>query len=220
MTTALFFDAAGTLIDTVDPVAAVYARVFSRHQCPVPLDTLSSRFPEAFRAADDPDFAGLPDGDQAERAWWRGIVETCAGGPIPDSAFDELFDHYAEASAWTILPGVVEALEDARSVGLRLAVVSNFDVRLHRVLEGLGLKEHFEFVLTSGDARCRKPSPDIFRQALERMGVPPEQVRHVGDSARCDGEGARNAGIRPFVLSHPERDLQRFLEEVRHELPK
>lgn len=217
---ALFFDAAGTLIDTAEPVAETYHRILGAHGHPIPVETLTARFPRAFAEAGDPDFAGLPNGNQAERAWWRGIVERCADTPVSDPAFDALFTHYAHPDAWKALPDVEDTLAGAAAMGLRLAVVSNFDARLHLVLEGLGLAGHFELILTSGDARARKPDPAIFEIAMERMGLQPHQIRHTGDSHRCDAEGARNAGIAPFLLDRPQRDLIEFLQEVRHELRK
>jgi len=218
--TALFFDAAGTLIDTAEPVAKTYVRILSAHGHQIDVDTLTARFPKAFAEAGDPDFAGLPDGDDAERAWWRGIVEACVDSPISDEPFQALFSHYAQSSAWHVLPGVENTLDAARAMGLRLAVVSNFDKRLHQVLDGLGLSAHFELILTSGDARARKPCPSIFDQAMGRLNVQPAEVRHAGDSPHCDGEGATRAGIKPFILDLPKRGVPEFLEEVRNELRK
>ncbi len=40
-----------------------------------------------------------------------------------------------------------------------------------------------------------KPSPDFFRQALEQMGLPPEQVAVIGDDIDADIAGARKAGL-------------------------
>lgn len=220
MITALFFDAAGTLIDTTEPVAETYARVLSSHGIDIPVNTLAARFPAAFAKAGDPDFSGLPDGDLAERAWWRSIVEACVDSRISDEPFEALFNHFAQPSAWTVLPEVIETLESARLMNLQTAVVSNFDARLHQVLAGLGLSPYFDLILTSGDARARKPSPEIFNQAMARLALQANEVRHVGDSPRYDGEGAKNAGIQPFILSPPERGLGQFLEEVRHELRK
>ena len=42
-----------------------------------------------------------------------------------------------------------------------------------------------------------KPAAEIFRHALEPLGVPPEQAIYVGDTVRYDVRGARAAGLRP-----------------------
>ena len=217
---ALFFDAAGTLIDTAEPVARTYARVLGQHGYTVAPERIAERFPAAFSKAGSPDFDGMPEGDLAERIWWRAIVDSCIGQRVNEEAFDALFNHYAEPKAWRILPDVVETLEHAAFMGLRLAVVSNFDSRLHRVLAGLDLARHFECVVTSAEVGARKPSPEIFRYTMARMDLEADAVRHVGDSPTCDVEGARAAGIQPFLLKPPAIGLRRFLNEVREDLRK
>lgn len=208
---ALLFDAAGTLITPAEPVGETYARILGRHR--VAHGDLQAGFARAFSEAGEPDFAHHPDGDSAERQWWRQVVDRSVGREVPAEAFADLFDHYASGTAWKILPGVVGALESARD--FRLAVVSNFDRRLHQVLDELGLARHFEFILTSADAGARKPSPVIFDHALERLGHRPGKVRHVGDSPVADGEGARNAGIEGHVLGRDVADLRTYVADAR-----
>ena len=50
-----------------------------------------------------------------------------------------------------------------------------------------------------------KPDPQIFRIALERMGVAPERALYVGDIRSVDEVGARAAGLH-FVLIDPFGD--------------
>lgn len=92
------------------------------------------------------------------------------------------------------------ALVACRSHGLRLVVVSNWDVSLHGVLEDLGLRAAIDRVLTSAEAGARKPSPVIFEQALALAGVPAPAAIHVGDSLAEDVAGARAAGIEPVLI--------------------
>jgi putative hydrolase of the HAD superfamily len=86
------------------------------------------------------------------------------------------------------------------------------------VLGGLEIDHHFEIIVTSADARIRKPSPAIFNYALDQLALRPEHVRHVGDSPRCDRDGALAAGIRPYLLEPPETGITLFWEEVRAKL--
>lgn len=207
MPRALLLDAAGTLIETSEPVADSYARILARHGHKIRAAQLAPAFRAAFGQAGEPDYAGHPDGESAERAWWHGVVTRCVGGSITDAAFEDLFDHFANPAAWRVFPEVRDELQRFRVLGLRLVVVSNFDARLHPILEGLGLAPCFEAILTSSAARARKPSPAIFRHALVRLGLPAGQVVHVGDSPRADIEGARAAGIEAFLLQRPHTTL-------------
>jgi len=101
---------------------------------------------------------------------------------------------YVEALEFEPMPGAVAAVLELERLGLRLAVVSNWDVALHGYLEQLGLAGRFGAVVTSAEAGAPKPDPRIFALALERLRVRPERALHVGDS-EADEEGARAAGM-------------------------
>jgi putative hydrolase of the HAD superfamily len=49
------------------------------------------------------------------------------------------------------------------------------------LLEAVGLREHFDFVIDSALVGVEKPDPRIFRMGLERLGVAPEEAVYVGD---------------------------------------
>lgn len=89
-------------------------------------------------------------------------------------------------------PGMVEALDTLSH--LALAVLSNKPSRfLDRVIAGLGLKDYFRLVLGGDALPAKKPDPQTVANVLERIGVEPERVYFVGDSA-VDVETGRGAG--------------------------
>jgi putative hydrolase of the HAD superfamily len=220
-TELLLFDAAGTLIEPAEPVAAVYRRHFSRHGWVVGEDVLKAGFRKAFSGIGEPRFGNGP-GDDAERDWWREVVAVTAetagidrSAPGFGECFADLFNHYAEGSAWAVFPEVVEVLADFRKQGFRMAVVSNFDRRLHRVLEELGLAGWFDLVLTSADVSARKPSPVLLQTAMNHFSIRPSHAVLAGDSPDADGGAAAAAGVRAFILDRPATDLRSFAEKVR-----
>ncbi|MDQ6815927.1 MAG: HAD family hydrolase [Actinomycetota bacterium] len=93
------------------------------------------------------------------------------------------------------------ALELARARGQRLVVVSNWDVSLHDLLHRLALAPLLDGIVTSAEARERKPSPRIFERALAVAGVRAGEAIHVGDSLGEDLRGARAAGIEAVLIS-------------------
>jgi HAD superfamily hydrolase (TIGR01662 family) len=106
------------------------------------------------------------------------------------------------------LPGflysdVRKALEKLRTGGLRLGVVSNSrsERAVCELLSRLGVAGFFTAVISSGTEGVSKPHPEIFRRALDRMGVPAFQTVHVGDDLEKDAQGARNAGLHPVWLN-------------------
>jgi putative hydrolase of the HAD superfamily len=100
-----------------------------------------------------------------------------------------------------VFADVRPALAAARSTGRRLIVVSNWDVSLHEVLERLGVGALVDGILTSAEFGERKPSPSIFRRAVEMAGVRAAEAMHVGDSLEEDVAGARAAGIEAVLLA-------------------
>jgi putative hydrolase of the HAD superfamily len=217
---ALFLDAAGTLIEPAEPVAEVYARHASVHGMDLPSPRIKEAFAGLFSGIGDPRWAAHPEGDAAEREWWRQLVggTLCRAAEVPlddgllFSCFEALFAHYADPGAWVVFPEVSDVLAEARAAGFQLAVVSNFDRRLHGILAGHGL--HFDAVITSADACSRKPEPAIFHRALEALDLEARQVLHAGDSASADIAGAARIGIAARLVKRPGYDLQDFLAEA------
>lgn len=101
---------------------------------------------------------------------------------------------------FTACPDAAPALLAARARGERLVVLSNWDVSLSGVLEGVGLAPLLDGVVSSAGAGARKPSPAIFELALGVAGVAAEHAIHVGDSVDEDVAGARSAGIEPILI--------------------
>ncbi len=87
-----------------------------------------------------------------------------------------------------------------RRRGLRLAVISNWDLRLRPVLERLRLLRYFDVVVISQEVGFAKPDPAIFERASDLLEVPPEQILHVGDELPADVRGARAAGFQVLAL--------------------
>jgi len=212
----ILFDAAGTLFQVKEPVPEVYAS-FARD---FGWDLEAHRVKDAFRSV----WARMPgpnweiqEGDP-EKIWWESLVRrvlTAAGLPDPQREFpvyfESLWNHYARASAWELYPEVEEVLSRLQGE-FRLGVLSNFDDRLFPVLDGLGIRELFDYVTISSHVRARKPAAAIFEKALQVHSVAPERALHVGDEPHADWSGARSAGIWWFELCRPEINLSALVE--------
>jgi putative hydrolase of the HAD superfamily len=97
---------------------------------------------------------------------------------------------------------------------MRLVVVSNWDWSLPEWLERAGLAELVDGVVSSALVGSAKPSPQIFRVALELAGVAPDEALHVGDSIASDVQGAHAAGVRAVLIDRGGRGPER-VEAIR-----
>jgi putative hydrolase of the HAD superfamily len=98
-------------------------------------------------------------------------------------------------------PDAAPALRALRSLGLRLVVVSNWDVSLHERLEQTGLAPLVDGAVASAELGHAKPDAAIFAHALGLAGVPAEAALHAGDSPAEDIAGALGAGLRAVLLA-------------------
>lgn len=131
--------------------------------------------------------------------------------------------HNPPRGLWTALePAAEPALDLARQAGLRTAVISNSNGTIADILGTLGLARHLDFIIDSSKVGVEKPDPRIFRVALDRAGLRPEEAAYIGDLYSIDVLGARAAGLQAVLLDPgacwPARDCptaSTVLEAVR-----
>jgi putative hydrolase of the HAD superfamily len=113
--------------------------------------------------------------------------------------------------------GSVEALQRLRHGPRKLAIISNSDGTVEEQLRrgqicqvGEGLGVPVLAIIDSHVVGVAKPAAEIFRHALEPLGVAPERAAYVGDTRRYDVAGARAAGLQPIHFDPyalcPEQD--------------
>jgi putative hydrolase of the HAD superfamily len=189
---AVTIDAYGTLVTLDNPVPALVDRLAAAG-CARDRDRVAAAFaaevahyrPRSLHGRDATSLAAL-------RLECTGVFLHELGSELDPASF---VDAFVGSLAFSALPGTEEVLRGLRARGLRLAVVANWDYSLGGILAAIGLADYFDTILSSAEAGAEKPSPDIFRLALERLGSSPRRAVHVGDE-RVDEDGARAAGLR------------------------
>jgi putative hydrolase of the HAD superfamily len=119
-------------------------------------------------------------------------------GGCPSGFVERLLDaHRAALSEAADFPPHYGALLRALRRTYRLAVVSNFDYTPTAVglLRGAGVADLFDTIVVSDAVGWRKPRPEIFAEALARVGVEPGAALFVGDRADIDVVGAQRMGM-------------------------
>ncbi len=86
-------------------------------------------------------------------------------------------------------------MEELRDMGLKLYVVSNWDVLLEEVLEELCWTRYFDGVISSAVVGVEKPETGIFEEALRISGASRDRTVHVGNDPVTDVRGAAQSGL-------------------------
>lgn len=194
--TAAIFDMDGTILNTLDDLAASTNAALAAHGMPLRTKDEVRQFvgngiPNLIRRA-------VPAGTDDDTK--RKVFETfCA--------------HYAEhdADVTAPYPKIPELLEDLRSHGVKLAVVSNkgdFAVQalVKHYFDGL-----FDYAVGEREGIRRKPAPDTVFAALESLDVTPDKAVYVGDS-EVDVATAANSGLDCLSVTWGFRSVETLLE--------
>jgi putative hydrolase of the HAD superfamily len=113
----------------------------------------------------------------------------------PEECFQELFAHFGQPDAWGCFPEVASALCKLRQAGYRLAVGSNFDARLHSVLDGTPALSPIELRVVSSEVKYRKPSGRFFEAITRGANCAASEILFVGDDPVNDVAAAQEAGF-------------------------
>lgn len=191
------FDLDGTLLDTLDDLAASTNYALRRNGLPTHTTDDVRRF--------------VGNGV-------RKLIERAVPGgeehPLFEQTLTDFREHYTHHSSDRTRPylGVVELLERLRIHSKKIAVVSN---KFHAATEAL-CRHYFPSLVDvaigeSANIR-KKPAPDTVVEALRQLGADKGGAVYVGDSD-VDIETAHNSGLpcisvlwgfrdRSFLLSH------------------
>jgi HAD superfamily hydrolase (TIGR01509 family) len=135
-----------------------------------------------------------------DRAWRR------AGLEVPPDTLYRILD--LEQRCWDravrLAPGALDALDALRARGLRTAVASNAPFppeMMHRQAALTGIADRVDAVVFSSEVGRRKPAPELYRAALDRLDVPAAEALYVGDRPVEDYDGPRRLGMRALLCT-------------------
>jgi putative hydrolase of the HAD superfamily len=121
--------------------------------------------------------------------------------PILEKAVNAMYS-YTE-SCWKIEPDTHFVLNELIKRGYHLGLISNAanTPDLNRLVDNHGLRKYFDVVVISAEEGIRKPDPQIFVGALQRLNVKPQNAIMVGDTLSADILGAKRSGMRSVWIT-------------------
>ncbi len=165
---ALLFDFDGTIVDTESVDLKAWEEVFEAHGVPLPHDRLALRIGT---------LGGPDELEELEKALGRSVdrERIVAERRVRER---ELLEQEP------LREGVREYVEEARRRGLRLGIVSSGSREwIDANLERLGIDGVWSCIVSAdGDVERAKPSPTMYREAVELLGVEPREAVAFEDS--------------------------------------
>ena len=159
---AAIFDADGTIFNTKEMIYAAYAHVATTHGLPVPT-------PEQINA-----HMGKPI---------RDILRGVFPGDIDIEMLYETNGQYVQRNATSVaaFEGLEEILGTLHDKGLKLAILTSGNAKIHALLEHNNLSDLFMSVVHADRVQKPKPDPEGFLLAVHECGVAPDSAVMVGD---------------------------------------
>jgi len=197
---AVLFDLGGTLVDERDFSGwAELARGIYLDLAP---EQLAHAYAEV-EAEDDRTPVGL-DPRAAHVDFWRRVLSRASENHVTAETAARFVDARASRvdPPMALYSDVRRCLDHLRGERRRLGVVSNSrsEAAVRRILDRVGILRYFERVVSSGTEGVAKPDPEIFRRALTRLQLAPEETLYVGNLPRTDALAARRAGLHSVWL--------------------
>ena len=114
-------------------------------------------------------------------------------------ALNVFFKAYVDT--FELRDGAKKLLKQARQQ-CKVGLISNFTHApvIHKSLRLLGINTFFNVVAVSQEVGWRKPSPKIFEDALNRLGIEAKEAVYIGDSPIEDIKGAKEAGLKTIFV--------------------
>lgn len=225
MLRAVFFDVGNTLLHPYPSVSAVVREILAEWGHEQEIGAIDAYLPLVDEYYEDryrEDDTFWSSEDEASEVWVGMYALLCRKLGIDEDAeaiARRVYDEFGDPARWRPYDDVPPALRRLRDRGLLLGIISNWDSRLAGLIEGLGLADQLETVVSSAEVGLHKPDPRIFELACARLGLPPDQCAHVGDHHYADVLGAQAVGMTPVLIDRfegpvPEVDAQRFIRSL------
>lgn len=205
----IVFDAGGTLICADwDEVTRDLAAVAAMHGIEVEPVAALEAIQLAWRDVVEGRIPDQADSPTAVQRFWHKILgatimraaglPVCPAGEQLHSAVSEtvrsFYATFEGGRYHRLMEGSAKTLVTLQTAGYRLGMVSNWSPALPQILERLGIRGHFEFVIVSSLVGVAKPDRAIFDLAVEAAGSRAGEMLYVGDSLSADIYASQAAG--------------------------
>ena len=207
---AVFFDVGETLVHVDPSFADLFVTVLAGAGHTRSVEEVRgasahvyTRFSEAAR--DGSMWTTTPE---RSRTFWTSVYERMLGElgvADGDGLATTLHREFTRLENYVLFDDVRPTLASLREAGLLLGIVSNFEAWLEDWFGVHELLETFPVRVISGIEGIEKPDERIFRLALQRASVSPQESAYVGDNPEFDVDPPAALGMFPILVDRRNR---------------
>jgi HAD superfamily hydrolase (TIGR01509 family) len=186
---AIVFDFDGVVLDSEWAAYEAHRRVYARCGVPLSREDWCSQVGVAM--------------EEEEVSPWASRMRALSGdAPDPEDFVTETERLFNALVADVPMRGIAELLDRVALARVAVALASASHSRyVEQGLTRIGLRERFGVVVTGSDVRRKKPAPDVYLEAVRRLGVDARQSIAIEDSEPGIA-AARAAGLKTVVIPH------------------
>ena len=148
-------------------------------------------------------------GELARLRETRPFADVLAQLDVTPEAADEVVSLRRDVTREGLVPvdGVVETITALRGRGLKIGLITVCSEDVPVLWQETPFHGLFDAEVFSATCGLRKPDPRIYRLALDRLGVEPEEAVFVGDGANDELAGAERVGMSAIGVDSPGGEL-------------
>ncbi len=189
---AVVFDFDGVIVDTETPELQSYEEMFAQYNIPFPIETWIAT-------------VGSNLSFDVYEYLNTAVSEQGTDGPLDVESLraQRRRRHWELVLEESLCEGVLETLEQARALGLKIALASSSKSDwVLPLLERHNLKSFFEAIVTADLVQRVKPDPELYTRALSEIEVEPHAAVAIEDSVN-GLKAAKAAGMECVVVPNP-----------------
>lgn len=201
----VFFDLGGTLTTAYPSVAEQIEQTLADFGHPVPHHAVAGALHRHAPQFEDPSNRGWTLTHERSYAFWTQHYDSVLSELSLSSAERKaivlrIYEKLSRPQGYALYPDVLPVLARLADAGYTLALISNWEAWGAELVVHLGIDRYFSTQVLSGCVGIEKPDVEIFRIALERTNLVPEEVLFIGDLVQFDVEPAAAVGMRTLLL--------------------
>jgi putative hydrolase of the HAD superfamily len=217
---AVFFDLGDTLVKIGSATEnKICKRIGKARGAPLEVEEYTRAYHQEWRrrsssaATSEVKNIGI-DAEERERQYWENYFESLLPhlgiNTEQPTLIEWLVDTYTDPRSYVCFKEVHTVLSKLRKKGFVLGIISNAFPSADKVLDYLGLKQYFKYILLSFELPYAKPESLIYQFAAEKANLSIEDIIFVDDRLSFV-QGAQDVNMNAWLIDRIIKDPARSI---------